>query len=161
MEMAARVLAEAAPELTPPRSVREDGRGPRIVAAPGPDDLVSAVARVTAEERDVSGEGNVAVICPTSLVEGVSAALAEAGIVHGVASEHGLSQQVTVVPVSMVKGLELDATVVVEPAAIVEEEPQPMRSLYVGLTRATKLLTVVHARPLPTVLTVDDVAETA
>jgi DNA helicase IV len=56
---------------------------------------------------------------------------------------------VTIVPVSLVKGLELDASVVVEPAAIVEEEPQGMRALYVALTRATKRLSVVHSRPLP------------
>jgi hypothetical protein len=42
--------------------------------------------------------------------------------------------------------------VVVEPAAIVAEEPQGMRSLYVALTRATKLLTLVHRAPLPPVL---------
>ncbi|HYI60337.1 MAG TPA: UvrD-helicase domain-containing protein [Acidimicrobiales bacterium] len=159
MEMAARVLAEAAPELAPPRSVREDGRPPRIVRAGG--DLAATVARVTGEERDVSGLGNVAVVCPSSLVAGVAAALARAGIEHGVATEHGLSQQVTVVPVGMVKGLELDATVVVEPAAVLDEEPQPMRSLYVALTRATKLLTVVHDRPLPSVMEAARVAETA
>jgi ATP-dependent exoDNAse (exonuclease V) beta subunit len=38
---------------------------------------------------------------------------------------------------------------VVEPAAIVEEEAQGLRALYVALTRATKRLTVVHAAPLP------------
>ena len=52
--------------------------------------------------------------------------------------QQGLDHQVTVVPVGLVKGLELDATVVVEPAAIVDEEPQGMRALYVALTRATK-----------------------
>ena len=41
---------------------------------------------------------------------------------------------------------------VTEPAAIVEEEPQGYRSLYVALTRATKRLTIVHARPLPDAL---------
>ena len=46
----------------------------------------------------------------------------------------------------MVKGLELDASVVVEPAGIVDEEPQGLRSLYVALTRATKRLS--H-RPRP------------
>jgi len=61
----------------------------------------------------------------------------------------------------MVKGLELDATVVVEPAAILAEEPQGMRSLYVALTRATKLLTIVHARPLPPVLLPDPLASSA
>ena len=54
-------------------------------------------------------------------------------------------------PVSLVKGLELDGSVVVEPAAILEEEVQGARALYVALTRATKRLAVVHARPLPDV----------
>ena len=54
------------------------------------------------------------------------------------------------VPVGLVKGLELDATVVVEPAAIVDEEAQGLRALYVALTRATKRLAIVHARPLHT-----------
>ncbi len=49
----------------------------------------------------------------------------------------------------MAKGLELDASVVVEPAAIVDQEAQGLRALYVALTRATKRLAVVHARPLP------------
>jgi DNA helicase IV len=54
--------------------------------------------------------------------------------------------------VSLVKGLELDASVVVEPAAILEEEVQGARALYVALTRATKRLVLVHERPLPDVL---------
>ena len=42
--------------------------------------------------------------------------------------------------------------VVVEPARIVAEEPQGLRSLYVALTRATRRLTVVHAEDLPEVI---------
>ena len=57
----------------------------------------------------------------------------------------------TVVPVGIVKGLELDATVVVDPAGILDEEAQGTRALYVALTRATKHLSVVHAGPLPDV----------
>ncbi len=55
----------------------------------------------------------------------------------------------TLVPVDMVKGLEFDAAVVVEPAAVVEEAGQGLRALYVALTRATKRLAVIHERPLP------------
>jgi DNA helicase IV len=95
------------------------------------------------------GAGNVAVICPASLIEPVAAALEAAGIPYGRANRHGLDQQVTMVPIHLAKGLELDATVVVEPAAIVDEEPQGLRALYVALTRATKHLAVAHARPLP------------
>ena len=52
-------------------------------------------------------------------------------------------------PVSVVKGLELDGVVVVEPAAIVAEEALGLRALYVALTRPTQRLTVVHAASLP------------
>jgi len=43
----------------------------------------------------------------------------------------------------MVKGLELDAAIVIEPDSIVEYEPQGMRSLYVALTRATRRLAII------------------
>jgi DNA helicase IV len=162
MDMAARVLVEAAPELTPPRSVRQDGRPPRVVPASALDGgLAETVLRITAEEVEAVGTGNVAVITPASLVEPLAAAFAAAGVEHGVAVHQGLANQVTIVPVGMVKGLELDATVVVEPATILAEEPQPMRSLYVALTRATKLLTIVHAQPLPPVLHPDPLASSA
>ena len=71
---------------------------------------------------------------------------------YGRAVRTGLNTQITIVPVSLVKGLELDASVVVEPAAILEEEVQGARALYVALTRATKRLALVHARPLPSIL---------
>nr|MDP9419003.1 ATP-binding domain-containing protein [Actinomycetota bacterium] len=74
------------------------------------------------------------------------------GIDHGRAETGGLDAQVTLVPVHLAKGLELDSVIVVEPAAVVAEEPQGLRALYVALTRATRRLTVVHARPLPPAL---------
>lgn len=154
MALAARVLRQAAPEITPPSSVREDGDPPRVLpvpGAPGPS-LLDAVVDAVRVELEAVAPGNVAVITPGSLVEEVSGALAAAGVEHGRATRHGLDNQVTVVPVALVKGLELDASVVVEPAAIVEEEPQGLRSLYVALTRATKRLAVVHARALPDAL---------
>ncbi len=151
MELAARVLTEAAPQLSPPQSVRQEGRPPRFERV-GADEVGPAVAAAVVEEIGEVGNGNVGVIGPESLVEDLSQALTDAGIEHGRATQQGLDHQVTVVPVSLVKGLELDATVVVEPAAIVAEEAQGLRSLYVALTRATKLLTIVHAQPLPAVL---------
>jgi DNA helicase IV len=86
------------------------------------------------------------------LVNPVCDALAAAGIEYGRATRRGFDQQVTVVAVGMVKGLEVDSAIVVEPARIVSEEAQGMRALYVALTRATKRLTVVYAEPLPAVL---------
>jgi DNA helicase IV len=152
MALAARVLREAAPDLTPPRSVRDDGTTPRILRAPTPEMMLHEVVDATRVELSAVEPGQVAVICPSSLVEAVSAALDDAGIAHGQATRHGLDQQVTVVPVGLVKGLELDASVVVEPAAIVDEEAQGLRALYVALTRATKRLALVHHRELPDAL---------
>jgi DNA helicase IV len=86
------------------------------------------------------------------MTDALVAALDAGGVPHGRADRQALDEKVNVVPVALVKGLELDAVVVVEPARIVDEEPQGMRSLYVALTRATKRLTIVHARPLPDAL---------
>ena len=47
------------------------------------------------------------------------------------------------------KGLEFDAVVVVEPAAISGGSARGLRLLYVALTRAVQELVVVHHRPLP------------
>ena len=58
----------------------------------------------------------------------------------------------TVVPTSLVKGLELDSVIVVEPAAILREEVRGPQSLYVAVTRSTKRLSILHAEPLPDVL---------
>jgi DNA helicase IV len=151
MALAARVLREAAPGITPPRSIRDDASPPRIVRARH-HDLAEQVVAVTVDELAAVAPGHVAVICPDSLVDDVSAALAAGGVDHGQATRHGLDQPVTVVPVSLVKGLELDASVVVEPARIVAEEPQGLRALYVALTRATKRLAIVHEEDLPEAL---------
>ena len=58
----------------------------------------------------------------------------------------------SLLPVDLANGLEFDAVVVVEPAAIVEESPQGLRALYVALTRPTRRLAVIHTRPLPAAL---------
>jgi DNA helicase IV len=154
MDLASKVLAVAAPDLQPPSSVRQVGDAPRVIAveADRPKTLVDRVAEVALEERASVDPGSVAVIAPNTLVDDVAAALDRAGIDFGRAARNGLAERVTLVPVSLVKGLELDAAVVVEPAAIVAEEAQGMRALYVALTRATKRLAVVHADPLPDAL---------
>jgi DNA helicase IV len=89
------------------------------------------------------------------LADEVSLALSAARIEHGRASRTGLDTGVTVVPVGLVKGLELDGVVVVEPGRIVSDEREGMRSLYVALTRSTQRLAIVHADRLPTPLRVE------
>ena len=152
MDLAARILIEAAPDLTPPVSVRKEGDHPRFVEAAAAEELMKTVVKAATEEAGHSGVGNVAVICPQSLYQGVVDAFDEAEIRIGRAPRDGLDRQITVVPVALVKGLEVDAAVVVEPALILAEEPQGARSLYVAATRATKRLTMVHAAALPSFL---------
>jgi DNA helicase IV len=148
LTLANRVLAVAAPNLTPPRSVRE-GDAPPAVVPVAHEDLAACVAEVAAAERAAVGEGNVAVVATDHLVDELADALTSAGVPFGDARRTGLESPLALVPVRLAKGLELDAVVVVEPARIVAEEPQGLRSLYVALTRATRRLTVVHAEPLP------------
>ena len=114
--------------------------------------LGATLAEVIAEEQAEVGEGNVAVIVPDSLHEALRGELRDRSVVFGGPGRSGLEHQVTLVPVRLVKGLEVDAAVVVEPARIMAEECQGIRSLYVALTRATRRVTVVHAEPLPEVL---------
>jgi DNA helicase IV len=56
---------------------------------------------------------------------------------------------VSVVPATLVKGLEFDGVVVVDPAAIVAAEPRGLHRLYVVLTRAVSTLVVLHRGDLP------------
>lgn len=158
--LANRVLAVAAPELTPPTAVRSVGTEPRVIRAAGPtaDEVVRQTIEVVLEESKALDGGSVAVVAPASLIDLVDAALERRGIDFGRATTASrnvtgsLHPRVALVPVQLVKGLELDGTVVVEPAAILDEEPQGLRALYVALTRSTKRLAVVHGRSLPEVL---------
>ena len=96
---------------------------------------------------------SVAVIVPDALHDAIEAALAAATNVDvGDAEREGLDHRVTVVPATTAKGLEFDAVVVVEPAAIVDDAAFGLRLLYIALTRPTQHLSVIHARPLPEAL---------
>ena len=149
MALAAKVLTAAAPGLKPPVAIRNEGADPVIRQV---DDLAAALPDAVRAELAQIDSGNIAVIVPRSLVEPLTAALTDADVAFGGATRSGLDKQVTIVPVQLVKGLEVDATIVVEPARIIREEQQGMRSLYVALTRATKRVGVLHAEPLPAVL---------
>ncbi len=146
MELANRVMEAATPGLRAPRAVRVGEVGPRVTR------VAALTEGVVAEVRTLAGElssGSVAVVAPDALCDELSAGLTAAGLEHGRAATTGLDQALTVVPVSVVKGLELDAVVVVEPARIVADSEHGLRSLYVALTRSTQRLSIVHADELP------------
>ncbi|MEN9792055.1 MAG: hypothetical protein RL330_133, partial [Actinomycetota bacterium] len=149
MELADRVMHAATPGLRPPRSVREDGEAPRIERVDDPSSLAPTVAVVARDLLARQDAGRVAIICSDTMVEEMSRALDTAGVAHGRAQTSALDERLSIVPASLAKGLELDDVVVAEPAAIVADDPQGLRLLYVALTRSTRSLAVVHAQPLP------------
>ncbi len=144
MDLAAKVLAVAAPELSPPVAVRDVGDEPRFVSIADAEDPAAVIVREVEAERLALGQGNVAVITPTDQYDAMIAEFEARGIEVGRARQQGFDHPVTVVPVSLVKGLEVDTAVVIDPMGIVNDEPQGARSLYVAVTRATKRLVVIH-----------------
>lgn len=151
MDLASRVLVLAAPGILPPTSIRHTGEPPLILAVAELELEAEVVERVRYELKTI-GSGNIGVIVPESMADLIDAALSAAGIDYGRATRQGLEKQVTVVPVNLVKGLELDSVIAVEPDRILTEQIRGAQSLYVALTRSTKRLTVVHTGELPRVL---------
>jgi superfamily I DNA/RNA helicase len=91
---------------------------------------------------------------PAGLLDETRAALEQAGLGAEDSILEELAPSVRLLAPRTAKGLEFDHVVVAEPAAIVAERDgvQGLRELYVALTRPTKTLVVVHARPLPAAL---------
>ncbi|MFI1564461.1 HelD family protein [Streptomyces sp. NPDC020490] len=143
MELANLLVGALGVDVPPARSLRHDGE----LTVTAVDDL--AAATVSAVRAALDREGSVAVIAADDAVTAASAALREAGIETATAEQVGTAARVTVLPATVVKGLEYDHVVVVEPAAIVESEPRGLHRLYVVVTRAVSRLDVLHTRPLP------------
>jgi DNA helicase IV len=135
MDFALPLLATIAPDVEPPIAYRQGGAPPRLVRV-AEGELLAAAMREASALTEL--DGLLAVIAPRSLAGG---------------APRGDSFDEASVPVltpRQAKGLEFDHVIVVEPALIAEEGgEQGLRELYVALTRPTKTLVVVHARPLP------------
>ncbi|WP_395361834.1 HelD family protein [Streptomyces sp. YH02] len=136
VDLANRLLPHLGADVPAGRSVRKDGEVTvvRTTARPG---LPGATAEAVREA--LAAEGSVGVIT----ADGLLGPVAEA--VRGC----GAGERVTVLPATVVKGLEFDHVVVVEPAAIVAAEARGPNRLYVALTRAVSRLTLVHEAELP------------
>jgi DNA helicase IV len=80
--------------------------------------------------------------------EGLVALIVADELVEPALQEENAFEGVPLLTPRDAKGLEFDHVIVVEPALVAAHE-QGLRELYVALTRPTKTLVVVHARPLP------------
>jgi hypothetical protein len=140
-----RIAATLAPDAAVPEGVRE-APWAAVSVATAPDRLGTVAFALAA--RMAADVGSVGVVAPEAVRPVVDGAFA--GQVHAEDSDAGLSTGVNLLGLGAVKGLEFDAAVVIEPAAILDEAPDGGRGgLYTALTRSTRALAVVHAAPLP------------
>jgi len=130
---AADVIRAEVPDADIPEAVRDTGVSPVItsVSAAG----ISSAAADAVEALLGEVEGSVAVICPARWVESLRSLTGDP------------SGRVNVVDPMSAKGLEYDATVIVDPAEITAESPGGIRVLYVALTRAAHRMTVLELTP--------------
>jgi DNA helicase IV len=150
LELANRLLPEAAPGVKASSSVRMTGSAPAVTQVES-DQLA---ARAAAEVLGLlQVDSSIGVVVPGALRAEVGRALTDAGVtwVDG-ARTLSLGDHVTVLPPEATKGLEFDAVVVVEPALIATEDRGSLRLLYVVLTRAVQHLSILHSQPLPAAL---------
>jgi len=149
LELASRLLAVAAPGISPTRSVRPGKSAPRVMRAERAE-LVDVAA---AEAARLVGEGMlVGVIAPDEALGPLEQRLRRLGVDAGLLERDGLGHAVVVASARSAKGLEFDAVVVLEPAVIAGTQVRGLRLLYVALTRAVQHLSIVHAEPLPAAL---------
>jgi DNA helicase IV len=149
LDYASRLLCRIAPELTPAASLRGDAGALDIVAV-RPERLAARLAAVCADAS--ARPGSVAVIAADGQVPELSQLLTGRDVPHAVLDgtlDETAAQRLTLIPVTLAKGLEFDHVIVVEPAAIARAEARGLQRLYVALTRAVSRLTVLHAEPLP------------
>ena len=149
LDFANRLLPEAAPHVTAAVSAREEGDPPELhTASPATlaETVVGQAATLAAEFT------TTAVIAPVAMLDPLRAELAAAGIDVPRPEQSTISHRLSLLPAALAKGLEFDAVVVVEPAAIVAESEHGTRLLFVALTRPVQRLVIAHARPLPQAL---------
>ncbi len=128
-DYAARVVRAQVPDADIPQAVRETGVEP--VETTVADGEWSRAATDAVESLLEEVEGSIAVITPSAHTVDLSAVTA-------------LSDRVVLIDPMSTKGLEYDATVIVDPAEITAESPGGIRVLYVALTRAAHRMTVLR-----------------
>jgi DNA helicase IV len=146
LDYASRLLPVIAPGVPAARSFRQDPGALAIVGAT-PGSLPAALARACADALD--RPGSAAVIAADDQLASLARMLGRAGVAHGTLDGDGLVDRLTLVPVTLAKGLEFDHVIVAEPARIAAAHSRGLHQLYVALTRAVSRLTVLHTQPLP------------
>ena len=133
---AADVIRAEMPDADLPNAVRETGVEP--VLTPVDAEGIPAAAAAAVEVLLGEVEGSIAVISPAPWIDAIRSELGPL--------TRDSSSRVNVVDPMSTKGLEYDATVIVDPAGITAESPGGIHVLYVALTRAAHRMTVLELR---------------
>jgi DNA helicase IV len=145
LDYANRLLPVIAPGLSPATALRREPGSLSVRSVAGFAGPLAEVVRTLA-----AAPGSIGVVCADAAVEETVGILRGAGLdVTALADDGSAPSPVSVVPATLVKGLEFDAVVVVDPAAIAAAEPRGLHRLYVVLTRAVSTLVVLHRGDLP------------
>jgi DNA helicase IV len=118
------------------RSVRSEGTAPWRLSCTDAD-LAARVAALAAAEAAALDEGRVAVIAPAERVAELAGALA-------VPAEPDPDRRLVLLTPELAKGLEFDAVLIADPAAVLAGSARGVNDLYVAMTRATHRLGIVH-----------------
>jgi len=149
LALANRLLPFAAPAVQPSRSVRPDGDPPDVRHFSADDLLPAVTDHALALAKEFA---TVAVVTVDERVEEFRSAIETRGVVLADPGEVAPDRPLVVIPASLVKGLEFDAVVLVEPAEIADDGAAGMRLLFVALTRAVQHLAIAHTQDLPDAL---------
>ncbi|WP_405162788.1 AAA family ATPase [Nocardia sp. NBC_01499] len=149
IDYAARLLPHIAPELRGPASYRQSADALRITKT-APGEMNETVAGACAAA--LADEGSVGLIAADRDIPGLHKVLSDNGLAHVVLGADGTSidtARLSLIPVTLAKGLEFDTVLVVEPSRIADSEQRGLQRLYVALTRAVSNLRIIHADDLP------------
>ena len=125
--------------ITPSRTVR---------SSEWPVETVADAAAAVRRDRALGAGGTLAVIVVDAGLDDLETVLrAEFGDLLGVGA-FGLSREIALLTPQDAKGLEFDAVIVVDPAAILAASERGAGALYVAMTRATQRLYLVGDAPL-------------
>lgn len=133
-DYAEKVIREHVPDADIPNAVRETGIEPIDTT------VESLVDGARESVRQLAGEvdGSIAIIAPARSAADMVA------LVDELAHDETIGERLVFVDPLSSKGLEYDATVVVDPDEIVAESPGGVRVLYVVLTRAAHRMHVLR-----------------
>ena len=149
------VLAASGTGLVAPTPVRRSGIAPIIEQVDGAE-LANHVVRAAVAALESVSPGRGVILAPPDLCGSIAEALRaqQVDCADPERGDGGLEDSLVLLRSDEANGLEFDAAIVVEASLIaraggVRANPRGLRTLYVAMTRPTKVLHVVSTEPFP------------